>query len=67
MAETQLKPPRVERFYELTQLAGIYMEDGAWLTAAAKLDEAARILREGEAEFTAALNSQVAPKRKRAS
>ena len=48
---------RYERIAELMELAKVYMEDGAWFTAAARLDEASKLLREGQTELNAALET----------
>lgn len=46
---------RGERIVELVELGQAYMDDGAWLSAAHCLEEAAKLLREGQAELNGAL------------
>lgn len=51
---------RHNRIVDLINLAGTYFEDGAWFTAAARLEEAAALMREGQTEFNRALAATAA-------
>lgn len=52
---------RRERIAFLLDVATRYFEDGAWLTAAGRLDQAAELLREGHAEMFAYVQGEARP------
>lgn len=57
---------RADDIHDLVELGLIYMEDGAWLTAAERLEKAVQMLREGQAEFLKALEAAAAVRAGRA-